>query len=137
MPLSDVSIRKAKPGMHPKHGDTGKPYKLADAGGLYLEVMPAGGKWWRFKYRHGGKEKRLSLGTYPDTGLADARAKHAAARKLLAAGIDPGEQRKAEKVATQERSANTFAAVAAELLEQHPRALILGKPTGRPGPGEK
>jgi len=98
----------------------------ADAGGLYLEISPAGGKWWRFKYRYGGKEKRLALGTYPDTGLADARTKHGAARKLLAAGIDPGEQRKAEKLATQERRANTFAAVAAELLAQRAKKLAPG-----------
>ncbi len=118
MALTDLAIRKATA--------TGKVQRHADGGGLYLEVSPAGGKWWRFKYRHGGKEKRLSLGTYPDTGLADARAKHAAARKLLAAGIDPGEQRKAEKLATQERSANTFAAVAAELLAQRAKKLVAG-----------
>jgi len=88
--------------------------------------LPGRGKLWRFKYRHAGKEKRLSLGTYPDTGLADARAKHSAARKLLAAGVDPGEQRKAEKVATLERSANTFAAVAAELLAQRAKKLAPG-----------
>ena len=79
MALTDLAIRKATA--------TGKVQRHADGGGLYLEVSPAGGKWWRFKYPHGGKEKRLSLGTYPDTGLADARAKHAAARKLLAAGV--------------------------------------------------
>ena len=118
MALTDLAIRKATA--------TGKVQRHADGGGLYLEVSPAGGKWWRFKYRHGGKEKRLSLGTYPDTGLADARAKHAAARKLLAAGIDPGEQRKAEKLATQERGANTFAAIAAELLAQRAKKLVAG-----------
>lgn len=118
MALSDVAVRKAKP--------AAKPQRLFDGGGLYLEVSPAGGKLWRYKYRHLGKEKRLSLGTYPDTGLADARAKHAAARKLLAAGIDPGEQRKAEKLARQERSANTFAAIAAELLAQRAKKLAAG-----------
>jgi hypothetical protein len=118
MAQSDVTVRKAKP--------ADKAQRLFDGGGLYLEVSPAGGKLWRWKYRIAGKEKRLSLGTYPDTGLADARAKHAAARKLLAAGIDPGEQRKAEKAATQERSANTFAAVAAELLAQRAKKLAPG-----------
>jgi integrase len=118
MALTDVAIRKV--------ALTDKPQRLFDGGGLYLEVSPSGGKWWRFKYRHGGKEKRLSLGTYPDIRLADARTKHAAARKLLAGGIDPGEQRKAEKVATQERSANTFAAIAAELLAQRVRKLAPG-----------
>jgi Arm DNA-binding domain len=58
MALSDTAIRNAKPSV--------KPVRLFDGGGLYLEVAPSGGKWWRLKYRHGGKEKRLSFGTYPD-----------------------------------------------------------------------
>lgn len=106
MPLTDVSIRKAKP--------TDKVQRLSDSGGLYLEVAPAGGKWWRLKYRYGGKEKRLSLGTYPDTGLAAARAKRDEARKLLAAGVDPGERRKAEKAAGEHKAANSFEVVARE-----------------------
>ncbi|ODU36700.1 integrase arm-type DNA-binding domain-containing protein [Thermomonas sp.] len=110
MPLSDVALRKAKPAE--------KPLRLFDGGGLYLEVMPTGGKLWRWKYRYAGKEKRLALGSYPDVSLADARERHAEGRKLLAAGIDPGEQRKAEKAATADRSANTFGAVAAEMMEQ-------------------
>ncbi len=108
MALSDVNIRKAKP--------TDKPQRLFDGGGLYLEVAPSGGKWWRLKYRFGGKEKRLSLGTYPDTGLADAREKRDASRKLLAQGVDPGVQRKAEKAAGADRAANSFEAVAREWL---------------------
>lgn len=110
MPLSDVAIRKAKP--------ANKPQRLFDGGGLYLEVMPTGGKLWRWKYRYAGKEKRLALGSYPDVGLASVRERHIAARKLLAAGMDPGEKRKAEKAATADRAANTFAAVAAEMIEQ-------------------
>jgi len=106
MPLSDTTIRTAKP--------AAKPQRLFDAGGLYLEVSPAGGKLWRLKYRHGGKEKRLALGAYPDTGLKDARDKRDAARKLLAAGVDPGEQRKAAKAAGEERAANSFEVVARE-----------------------
>lgn len=106
MPLTDVAIRKAKP--------ADKPLRLFDGGGLYLEVAPAGGKWWRLKFRHGGKEKRLSLGTYPDTGLSDARAKRDAARKLLAAGVDPGEERKAAKAAGEDSAANSFEVVARE-----------------------
>ena len=69
MPLTDTAIRKAKP--------TDKPQRLFDGGGLYLEISPAGGKLWRWKYRHGGKEKRLALGTYPDVSLSDARQRHA------------------------------------------------------------
>jgi integrase len=114
MALTDTAIRKAKP--------VDKTQRLFDGGGLYLELSPAGGKWWRLKYRFGGKEKRLSLGTYPDTGLADARDKRDAARKLLAAGVDPGEQRKAVKAAGEERAANSFAVIAAEWLAlQKPR----------------
>jgi len=114
MPLSDTAIRNAKP--------TDKSQKLADGGGLYLLVNPNGSRWWRLKYRAGGKEKLLSLGTYPDTGLKDARDKRDAARKLLAAGIDPGEQRKALKAAGEERAANSFAVIAAEWLAlQKPR----------------
>lgn len=108
MSLTDTAIRKAKP--------SDKAQRLFDAGGLYLEVAPAGGKWWRLKYRVGGKEKRLSLGTYPDTSLADARAKRDEARKQLAAGIDPAEHRKATKAAGEERAANSFEVVAREWL---------------------
>ncbi|MET3654269.1 tyrosine-type recombinase/integrase [Dyella japonica] len=106
MPLTNVAINKAKP--------MGKTYRLWDSGGMYLEVSPSGGKWWRWKYRHSGKEKRLSLGTFPDTSLAEARDKRDAARKLLASSIDPSEQRKATKAAGEERSANSFEVVARE-----------------------
>ncbi len=106
MPLTSVAINKAKP--------TGKTRRLWDSGGMYLEVSPSGGKWWRWKYRFAGKEKRLSFGAYPDTGLAEAREKRDAARKLLASGIDPSEQRKANKAAGEERSANSFEVVARE-----------------------
>lgn len=104
--LTDTAIRKAKP--------NDKTQRLFDGNGMYLELSPSGGKWWRLKYRFGGKEKRLSLGTYPDTSLADAREKRDAARKLLAAGIDPGEQRKAVKAAGEERAANSFEVIARE-----------------------
>lgn len=106
MPLTDAAIRTAKP--------QNKPYKLADGEGMYLEVAPAGGKWWRLKYRIDGKEKRLSLGTYPDTGLKEAREKRADARKQLAAGIDPGAHRKATKAARVAEHTNTFGTVARE-----------------------
>ena len=71
MPLTDPAIRTAKPAE--------KPYKLSDAGGLYLEVHPNGSKYWRLKYRHAGKEKRLALGVYPGVSLKDAREKRDAA----------------------------------------------------------
>jgi integrase len=106
--LTDTAIRKAKA--------ADKPQRMFDGGGLYLEVSPAGGKLWRWKYRINGKEKRLAIGIYPDTGLADARNRRDAARKLLAAGIDPGEHRKAEKAAGEERAANSFEVITREWL---------------------
>ncbi|MEO6927049.1 MAG: integrase arm-type DNA-binding domain-containing protein [Rhodanobacter sp.] len=118
MALTDTTIRTAKP--------TTKPQRLFDGGGLYLEVSPAGGKLWRLKYRHGGKEKRLALGAYPDTRLKDAREKRDAARKLLAAGVDPGEQRKAAKAAGEERAANSFEVIAREWFAKHEPHWTLG-----------
>jgi hypothetical protein len=79
---------------------------------MYLEIAPSGGKWWRFKYRFDGKERRISLGVYPDVGLAEARERRELVRKQVAACLDPGEQRRAEKVAHVERTENTLAAVA-------------------------
>ena len=104
--LTDVAIRNAKPGP--------KPVRLADGAGLYLEVAPTGGKLWRWKYRFGGKEKRLSVGTYPETPLRDARTRRDEARKQLAAGIDPSMSRKAEKASRVASSAGSFEAVARE-----------------------
>ena len=112
MPLTDTAIRNAKPGMTPKGATTAKPYKLGDAGGLYVEVRPDGGKYWRLKYRIGGKEKRLSLGVYPEVTLAKARDRRDEARKLLSDGIDPSERRKATKAADVERGANSFEVIA-------------------------
>ena len=104
MPLTDTAIRAAKP--------RAKPRKLFDGGGLYLEVSPAGGKWWRWKYRFGGKEKRLSLGVYPDVALKSARERRDAVRQQLATGIDPGQARKAQKLAL--AGADSFEAIARE-----------------------
>lgn len=106
MPLTDTAIRNTKPAT--------KPIKMTDGGGMYLLLNPNGSRWWRFDYRFDGKRKTLSMGTYPDTGLKDARDKRDAARKLLAAGVDPGEQRKAAKAAGEERAANSFEVVARE-----------------------
>lgn len=111
MPLTDTSIRNAKPGA--------KPAKLFDERGLFLIVTPAGGKWWRFRYKFDNKEKLLSLGVYPDVGLKDARQRRDEARKLLADGIDPGENRKAMKAVKQDRAANSFEVVAREWYAKH------------------
>jgi integrase len=100
--LTDTAIRKAAPGE--------KPRKLADGSGLYLEIQPSGARYWRLKYRIGGKEKRLSLGVYPAVSLADARKRRDEARALVAAGIDPSEDRKSSK-ADQQRQRETQALI--------------------------
>jgi len=132
MPLTDTAIRNARPGVTPKGQTTDKPYKMGDAGGLYLEVPLTGAKRWRLKYRYGGKEKRLSLGTYPDVPLASPKGQDAdgagrvrgarelrdEARQLIANGIDPSEYRKATKAMRIERAGNSFEAVAREWYEK-------------------
>ena len=86
---------------------------------MYLLLRPDGAKWWRLDYRRPvtGKRNTLSLGTYPNGGLAAARARRDAARKQVAAGIDPGEHRKAEKAVGREQAANSFEVVAREWLQ--------------------
>ena len=111
MPLTDTAIRNAKPGA--------KPAKLFDERGLFLIVTPTGGKWWRFRYKFDDKEKLLSLGVYPDVGLKDARQRRDDARKLLADGIDPGENRKAMKAVKQDRAANSFEVITREWYGKH------------------
>jgi integrase len=107
MPLSDTTIKNAKP-------NPDKAYKLPDEKGMYLLVNPNGSKYFRLKYRFGGKEKVLALGVYPDTGLKQAREKRETARKQLADGIDPGENRKAVKSSKAESAANSFEVIARE-----------------------
>jgi integrase len=111
MTLSDTAIRNAKPGE--------RPFKLSDERGLFLLVTPNGGKWWRFKYRFNGKEKQLSFGTYPDVGLKEARNRRDEARKQVASGIDPSENRKAQKSARADRAANSFEVVAREWFAKY------------------
>src|SRR6185369_17128893 len=106
MPLTDSAIRATKP--------ADKPIKLFDERGLLLLVDPSGGKWWRFRYRFDGKHKSLSMGVYPDVSLAKARERRDEARKLLADGIDPSKNRKAQKAARADRNANSFEVVARE-----------------------
>ncbi|MCC6473605.1 MAG: tyrosine-type recombinase/integrase [Burkholderiales bacterium] len=110
MPLTAVAIRQAKPGA--------KPLRLYNSGGLYLEVTPSGGRWWRFAYRFGGKRKLISLGVFQDVTLAEARERRDAARKLLAGGQDPSAQRQAEKREVAGREANSFEAVAREWYDK-------------------
>jgi integrase len=100
--LTEVEIKASKP--------REKPYKLADAGGLYLLINPNGARWWRLKYRVDGREKLLSFGVYPETTLKKARERRDDARRLLGDGVDPSQKRQAEKNA----QAESFEAVARE-----------------------
>lgn len=106
MALTDVAIRTAKA--------SEKARKLFDERGLFLLISPSGGKLWRLKYRFAGKEKLISLGQYPDVPLAAAREKRDAARKLVAAGVDPSAQRRIERTAAE----TSFEAVAREWFER-------------------
>lgn len=110
MSLSEAKARNAKP--------RPKPYKIADGEGLFLLVTPSGGKYWRMRYFFGGKEKLLALGVYPEVGLADAREKRAQARKVLAAGKDPGESKKDAKRQDQVKRTNVFASLFQEWFQQ-------------------
>lgn len=94
-----------------------KPYRLSDEKGMYLEIMPNGSKYWRLKYRIGGKEKRLALGVFPEVSLAEAREKRDTARKLLNEGADPGAAKQDAKRAAKIATANSFEAIAREWLE--------------------
>jgi integrase len=114
MALSDTACRNAHKSDKAKDG---KAFKLFDDKGLFLLVKPTAsgwGKWWRFKYRFDNKEKLLSLGTYPEISLGQAREKRDEARKLVAAMIDPGENRKAVKEARADNVANSFEIIARE-----------------------
>lgn len=106
-PLADKAIKNAKP--------RDKAYKLADGGGLYLEVMPTGAKLWRMKFKQtSGKESRLAFGAYDEVSLAEARAKRDAARKQMAVGVDPAQAKRIEKQQKATKAANTFETVARE-----------------------
>jgi integrase len=95
-----------------------KDYKRSDSGGLYMLVAKNGSKLWRLSYRFAGKQKLLAVGQYPVIALGDARARRDAAKKLLAEGIDPSEDRKAQRRAASLARSNTFKAVADELMEK-------------------
>jgi integrase len=107
LPLTDTKLRALK--------DPGKHF---DGGGLYLEVTPAGGRYWRLKYRFAGKEKRLAFGVYPAVTLKDARNRRDEARKILDSGNDPGAMKQAQKAQGKEDAANTFERVALEWITQ-------------------
>lgn len=104
MALTDVEIRKAK--------TRRAAYRISDGSGLFLWITPAGGKLWRWKYRYDGKEKLMSFGAYPAVSLARARERFQEARTLLATGVDPMEQRKADKLARLALTEHSFQTIA-------------------------
>lgn len=126
MPLTDSQVRNAKP--------AGKPIKLTDGSGLYLEVRPTGAKLWRYRYRIAGKENVFAVGEYAQAPsgeakeqaharrnagmltLAEARARREECRALVRQGIHPAHHRQAARLATSAENANTFEAVAREWI---------------------
>lgn len=119
-PLSPSQVQNAKP--------QPEPYKLRDGGGLFLLVKPDGAKLWRWDYRRpvSGRQNTIGFGAFPAVKLTGARERLRKGRELLAAGVDPGEQRKAEKAATLGRTANTFGAVAAEWWLKREKEIVAG-----------
>jgi len=108
--LTATEVKQAKPAE--------KAIKLTDGGGMYLLVHPKGAKYWRYDYRFSGKRKTLALGVYPEVSLKEAREKHQDARKELSKGIDPGNERKVEKLTRHLAAAESFEAVAREWFNQ-------------------
>ena len=113
--LTDIAVRNARA--------RDRAYKLSDGRGLCLLVQPNGSKWWRFRYKRDGKEQMLSMGTYPDTSLADARKRRDEARRKLEAGTDPGLERRLVENAPD----RTFEAVAQHYLAGLERKVLLKK----------
>lgn len=113
MALTDVAIRNAKSGT--------KAIKLADGGGMFLLITPAGGKLWRLKYRVDGREKLLAIGVYPEIGLGEARRRREEARELIALGKDPSREKQREKVRARVQAADTFKAICDEYCEKRRR----------------
>ncbi|MBA4756028.1 MAG: tyrosine-type recombinase/integrase [Sphingobium sp.] len=110
MPLTETRLRALKP--------KDKPYKVADDRGLYIEVSPSGGKLWRFRYRIGTVEKKLSIGSYPEINIKDARQAAYEARVKVAAGGDPAMEKRKQKIRSEFLSAQTFEAVAREYIDE-------------------
>lgn len=110
MALSDVRLRALRP--------RDKAYKVPDADGLYLEVRTSGAKLWRFRFCYLGKKSRISLGSYPEIGLASARRKRDDARRQVAEGLDPAAERRREKLTAAFKAANSFGDVAKEYIEK-------------------
>ena len=115
MPLTDTSIRSAKP--------RANAYKLSDGGGMYLLVSPDGGRYWRFDYRFAGKRRTLALGVYPIVTLSEARTRREEARVSLSKDVDPNTVKKANKRAVKLASENTFETIAREWIANQRKRL--------------
>ena len=113
MAPTDTATRNAKP--------AGKPYKVTVSPDLYLFVNPSGSKLWRIKYRFDGVERKVSIGAYPESTLAEARAARDAARKQLAHAVDPNVAKRQARIEASIRASNSFASVAEELIEKKAR----------------
>lgn len=113
MPLTDTAIKNAKP--------SARVTKLSDGEGLQLWVMPTGGKLWRLAYRFDGKQRKLSIGSYPEIDLRTARTQRDEAKAVLRSGRDPSEQKRLQKIAGRESRAVTFELIAAELVDKKKR----------------
>ncbi|TPV99668.1 MAG: Prophage CP4-57 integrase [Beijerinckiaceae bacterium] len=112
--LTDSAIRAAKP-------KTNQTVKLSDGGGLQLWIQPSGSKLWNLAYRFAGRQRKLAIGSYPGVGLKEARAKREEAKKLLASGFDPSQQKRLVKLASESQKADTFEAISREVLEKKRR----------------
>ena len=111
-PLTAVQVQNAKP--------KDSMYKMFDGGGLFLQVNPSGGKYWKMKYRKAdGKEGLLTFGGYPEISLEQARRMRDEARAQRASGLDPGIVRQEEKAERRTLASNTFEAVSREWMEVH------------------
>jgi integrase len=113
MALTDVAIRKAKPGP--------KPLKLSDGGGMHLLITPVGGKLWRLKYRIDGREKLLAIGAYPEISLGEARRRREEAREMIALGKDPSREKRRDKLRSRIQAADTFKAISDEFCQKRRR----------------
>ena len=113
--LTATAIRNAKP--------ADKLVRLFDGGGLYLEITATGRRYWRLKYRHAGKEKRLALGVYPEVSLAEARQRREEARRALRDGRDPSAERKADKVRAVLSNETTFEGIAGQWLASQKKSM--------------
>lgn len=98
--LTDIIAKNAKP--------KEKIFRIFDEKGLYIEINPKGGKYWRFKYRFDGKGNRLALGVYPEVSLKEARDKRDTIRRQVSSGIDPAQEKKLIKLTSLVNAENSF-----------------------------